>query len=287
MRVYIMTAFVEPEHLLECARTAEEAGYHGVTMGDHLAYPKALASGHPAGVQVRPDHPFPDVPVTLAAMGAVTTRLKVVAGVYLLPTRPPLITAKAFATAAILTNYRVVLGIGTGWLEEEFPYTDATFRGRGKRTDEIIELLRKAWSEGWVEHHGDHYEFEPFVLPPVPRQPIPMWGGGEAVAALRRAAHLDGYIGLHYYEMPDALARVRKIQDMRSAEGTIDREDYEILVGLDHQPTVDDCKFLEEAGVTAVWVTPWVPRGLASGDPGLDAMRTSILRYGDEVVQHV
>jgi probable F420-dependent oxidoreductase len=286
VKVYVISTFLEPENLLECARIAEAEGYYGCTVADHVMYPKNMLSKYPYVGDWGPEAPFPDTLVTMAAMGVATSTLKLISAIYLLPARSPVIVAKAVATAAILTGYRIEFGVGVGWMEEEHDYTGQDFRTRGRRMNEIIELLREIWSGEYVDHHGEFFDYEPFVVPPAPKGPIPIWGGGEAPAALRRAAHLDGFIGSNYYPLDLALERVEQIQAMRRAEGTSGREDFGILMGLDHSPTIEDCKRLEEVGVTAVWASPW-SEGPSMSDPGIDAVRDSLRRYADDVVRKV
>jgi probable F420-dependent oxidoreductase len=287
MNVYVITTFLDTENMVECARVAEAAGYHGCTVADHVMYPKNMLSKYPYVGNWGPEAPFPDTMVAMAAMGTATSTLKLISSIYLLPARPPVIVAKSVATAAILTGYRVELGVGVGWMEEEHNYTGQDFHTRGKRMNEIIDLLREIWSGDYVDHHGEFFDYEPFVVPPAPKQRIPIWGGGEARAPLVRAAHLDGYIGSNYYDIDTALDRIARIQEVRRAEGTIDRPDYGILIGLDHPATVDECKRLEEAGATAVWVSPWQPDGPSMSDPGIEVVRESLKRYAGDVVSVV
>jgi probable F420-dependent oxidoreductase len=290
LKVYVISTFLDPEHLLACAQTAEAEGYGGVTVvtvADHVMYPKDLLSKYPYVGNWGPEAPFPDTWVTIGAMAAATSRIRFISAIYLAPARPPVITAKAVATAAILSGYRVDFGIGVGWMKEEHDYTGQDFHTRGRRTDEMIELFREIWSGDYVEHHGEFFDYAPFVMPPAPRQPIPLWGGGEAPTALRRAARLDGYVGANYYDLQTALERVQRIQEARRAEGTDGRADYGILIGLDHPPTIEDCKRLEEVGVTAVWASPWQPDAPSMGDPGLDLVIESMKRYANEVVAKV
>jgi probable F420-dependent oxidoreductase len=286
MKVYVIPAFLRPEHMLEVAACAEGEGYYGCTMPDHVMFPANLTSKYPYAGDWGADAPFPDTWVTIASMAAVTQRLEFISAIYLAPARPPVIVAKAVATAAILSNYRVTLGAGVGWMKEENEYTGQNFHTRGRRLDEMIVLLRKIWSGEVVEHHGEHYDYEPFVVPPAPKGPIPIWGGGDAERPKRRAARLDGWVGANYYPLETALEHVRRLQQIRREEGTDGRDDYGILVGLDHPPTIDDAGRLEEVGVTAVWASPWSP-GPSMGDPGIGAVKDALKRYADEVVHAI
>jgi probable F420-dependent oxidoreductase len=286
VKVYVIPAFLEPEHMLEVAVCAEEAGYYGCTMPDHVMFPANIQSKYPYAGDWGADAPFPDTWVTISAMAAVTKTLKFISAIYLAPARPPVIVAKAVATAAILSGYRIQFGAGVGWMKEECDYTGQDFHTRGRRLDEMIELLRKIWSGEVVEHHGKYYDYEPFVVPPAPKGPIPIWGGGDAERPLQRAAGLDGWVGANYYDIDTALGHVARLQEFRRDAGTDGNDDYGILVGLDHPPTLEDIARLEDAGVTAVWASPWA-EGPSMDDPGIDVVTEALKRYADDVVLRV
>jgi probable F420-dependent oxidoreductase len=287
VKVYVITTFLKTEHLVATAEAADREGYYGCTVADHVMYPKDIGSKYPYAGEWGADAPFPDPWVTIAAMAARTEKLRFISAIYLAAARPPVIVAKSVATAAILSDYRVEFGLGVGWMKEECDYTGQDFHNRGKRLDEMIELLRKIWAGGFVEHHGTYYDYEPFVVPPAPKGPIPIWGGGDSERPLRRAAHLDGWVGANYYPTDTAIEKVRALQDVRRAEGTDGRSDYGVIVGLDHPPTLDDIGRLEVEGVTGVWASPWKPDGPSVDDPGLAAVEESLKRYAEEVVHRV
>ena len=121
-------------------------------------------------------------------MAAVTERLQFGTSVYIAPARDLFTVAKQVGTAAVLSNNRVNLGVGAGWMREEFAQTGQEYDNRGKRLDEMIPALRTLWSGGWVEHHGEHYDFGPLQIEPSPTQQVPIWCGGHSRAALKRAA---------------------------------------------------------------------------------------------------
>lgn len=286
MEVFVISTFVRPEHMLDLARVAEAEGYYGVTVPDHVMFPADISSKYPYAGDWGADAPFADTWVTIAAMAAVTQRLRFISAIYLAAARPPVLVAKSVATAAILSDYRVTLGAGVGWMKEENDFTGQDFHTRGKRLDEMIELLREIWSGDVVHHHGTYYDYEPFVVPPAPSGPIPIWGGGDTVRPMRRAARLDGWVGANYYPLETALEHVATLHEHRRAEGTDGRDDYGILVGLDHPPTLEDCKRLEDAGVTHVWASPWNP-GISTDDPGPDAIADGLRRYASEVLHRL
>jgi probable F420-dependent oxidoreductase len=225
MKLWQSLAFVEPDQLVPLARCVEECGFHGVLLSDHLAFPGTLASRYPYAPDGKPmfdgSVPFPDPWVTIAAMAQVTTRLRFATLVYVLPLREPLDVAKSAGTAALLSQDRLILGAGAGWMKEEFDAVGIDFKTRGSRFDEMIEVLRKLWSGRPVEHHGRHFDFPPLQLCPVPAKPVPIYIGGTSEAALRRAATLgDGWMGSGNLpeEVPGVLARLRELRKRAGRE---------------------------------------------------------------------
>ena len=92
----------------------------------------------------------------------------------------------------MLTGYRFHFGVGVGWLKEEFELMRQPFNTRGKKTDEMIDILKDLWDDGYAEHHGELYSFGRCGMFPVPKKPIPIWVGGKTPPAIKRAARCDG-----------------------------------------------------------------------------------------------
>src|SRR6185436_738698 len=200
MKFWQSVTFSEPDDLLPIARLTEQIGFHGVFVSEHVFFPEKLESKYPYSADGTPvftaDTPWLDPWAQIAAMAAVTTTLRFVTGVYILPLRHPLEVAKAVASLALLSHDRVGLGVGAGWMREEFEVLGREFQGRGKRMDEMIEVLRKVWAGGMVEHHGAHYDFPPLQMSPAPRTMPPILIGGQSELAFKRAARLgDGWVG--------------------------------------------------------------------------------------------
>ena len=105
-------------------------------------------------------------------MAAVTERIRFLTGIYVLPMRNPFVAAKAVGTAAWLSGDRVTLGVGVGWMREEFALLEQPFEQRGARTDEMIEVMRTLWAGGMVEHHGGFYDFARLQMSPAPAPPV-------------------------------------------------------------------------------------------------------------------
>jgi probable F420-dependent oxidoreductase len=138
--------------------------------------------------------------------------------VLVLPMRPPLIVAKSVATLDYLTGGRVLLGVGAGWLKEEFDLLGQSFEDRGQRTREAIRILKACWADDPVHFEGTHYRLAPFGMDPKPRQGprVPILGGGESDAALRRVAEVcDGWhpLNLSPEQVQERLGRLREFAD--------------------------------------------------------------------------
>src|SRR4051794_2576791 len=197
VKFWASTAFSPIGHYVPLARAAEEAGVHGLLMSDHIFYPQKLESPYPYSADGTPiwdpSTPWPDVWVVTGAMVGATTRLHFGQSIYIAPARDLMTVGKQVGTAAALSENRIHLGLGAGWMKEEFDQTGQSFANRGKRLNEMIQALRALWGGGWVEHHGEYYVFGPLQMQPAPSQTVPIWCGGHTEPALRRAArYCDG-----------------------------------------------------------------------------------------------
>lgn len=195
-------AVVEPDSLVDFARRAEAAGCDSVWVPEHLIWPQTITSDYPYNDGGSPPVPSSvnlyDPWVLLAAVGAVTTTIKLGTCVYVLPLRDPLVTARAVATLDVVSNGRAILGAGLGWMKEEFDAAGVDFRTRASRNDEIVPILRSLWSEELTSAAGRHINFEPVYFYPKPPQGagLPIVFGGDSEAALRRSARLgNGWLG--------------------------------------------------------------------------------------------
>jgi len=260
VKLWQVVSFSEPEQLLGVARAAEEAGFEGVLVSDHLFYPARIESRYPYSEDGKPAFdgatPFPEPWTTIAAMAAVTTRLRFATMVYILPLRHPLEVAKAVGTAALLSGGRVALGAGAGWIREEFEVLGVDFATRGARMDEMIDVMRLAWTGRTVEHHGRFFDVPALQMSPPPPAPPPIWVGGLSRAALRRAAARgDGWIGTG--QTPDEAVRIaRELRRLRREAGR-EGEPFEVVVPLVAPPDADTRRRLVDAGVTATTAWPF------------------------------
>ncbi|MEO5841132.1 MAG: TIGR03619 family F420-dependent LLM class oxidoreductase [Acidimicrobiales bacterium] len=283
--------FTAPERLLELARAAEEAGMYGVSLPEHLVTPTTIVTPNPyvagGGSGYAPDTPFIDPFVAFGALSAVTTRLHFLANVYVLPLRPLFVAAKSISSAAVLSNDRVVVGVGIGWLREEFEAAGVRFTDRGARTDEMLALLRDLLTGAPVAADTRHHQFGEVRIAPVPARPVPILVGGISDAALRRAARSDGWIGVNFDEQTllPILKRLLAAREDAEREGAATR-DRPFAVVVSRPPEFDRAlaERYAHAGVTAMVNRPtaFSVGALASRDEHLAAMREFV-----DVVTHL
>lgn len=269
MQFWCSVSFLDPARLLDVARACEHHGYTGVMLADHLAVPATLTSTYPYAEGGAPDWepstPWPDAWVAIGAMAAVTSSLRFSTNVYVAPARHPLVVAKAVSTAAVLSGGRVALGAAVGWMREEYDAGGHAFTTRGRRLDEMIQILRALWRGEVVDHHGRFYDLDGIQVSPVPPEPIPIYVGGESDAALRRAARADGWIG-SVYGLDVALEHLARLRRFRDEAGTIDHDSYEVILAVPGRAgDLDTYRRLEAAGVTGVTCSPWMGRDGVEG----------------------
>lgn len=200
MRFWQFLRFTAPADLLTLAPAIEQQTlFDGVVLGDHVIFPEELTSPYPYSKDGKllwdPSTPWPDIAVSIAAMCAVTTRLQFSTNVVVLPLRNPIEMARSLATLSAISGNRVALGAGVGWMAEEYRALGIDFATRGKRYDEMIEVMRLLWSGEMAEYHGRFFDFPRLQLSPSPVGKIPLYLAGGSAAAMRRAARVgDGWI---------------------------------------------------------------------------------------------
>jgi probable F420-dependent oxidoreductase len=278
-------AFIDPTEYGEIAVAADAAKWDALVVSDHLVHPAKISSAYPytedGSTRWKPDAPWPDPWVAIGAMGAVTERIRFLTGVYVLPLRNPILVAKAVGTAALMSGNRVSLGIGVGWMRDEFELLEQRFERRGRRADEMIQVMRTLWRGGMVEHHGEFYDFEPLQMSPAPTAPIPLLGGGLSEPALRRVGCLlDGWISdLHTAE---ELSRIiGTIRAYREEYGRADAP-LEIVAACSDVVDVDGFRRLEDAGVTQILTKPWV--FYCGPKASLRDKCEALVRYAGEII---
>src|SRR5439155_8392947 len=187
---------VVPEGATALATIAEDNGFESLWTVEHVVVPGDYQSAYPyspTGRMPGPEEsPIPDPLIWLTWVAAATRRIRLGTGILILPQRTPAILAKEVATLDVLTGGRVTLGIGVGWLREEFAALGVPWQNRGERTDEYIEALRVLWRDAEPTFHGRFVDFERAKSYPKPVQAggVPIAVGGHTEAAARRAGRL-------------------------------------------------------------------------------------------------
>lgn len=206
------------------ARAGEAAGFHSAMVADHVVFPVTSQSVYP--YTVSGEHPSHGDALEqfaiLAFVAGITERLRLVSSVTILPYRNPVLTAKMLATIDVLSEGRLTVGVGVGWLEEEFAALGAEFARRGAVSDEYLRILRLLWTQSPASFAGEFYSFDAIRCEPFPVQKPhpPIWVGGHSQAALRRTARYgDGWhpvgaiaaVPLPPEEMVRKLAELRRL----------------------------------------------------------------------------
>lgn len=216
------------------AQLAERIGFDFISVSDHVVVPAQIGSTYPyseGGIweTATPDGYSLEQLTTLAFLAGCTEKLQLVTSVTVIPHRPALLTAKILATADQLSNGRIVLGVGAGWLREEFEalQTDP-YDARGKVTDEYISAFKELWANEAPSFKGEYVNFDKILFAPKPAngKSIPIWVGGESNPALRRTAKLGDawYPGSrnpkHRLDTPERLADgISKMHAMAEKHG--------------------------------------------------------------------
>jgi probable F420-dependent oxidoreductase len=263
--------FANPQLLAHLAQSAERFGFESIWTVEHVVIPQDYQSPYPYSpsgkIPGSEDVPIPDPLLPLAYAAAITKTLKLGTGVMILPQRHPLYVAKEVATLDVLSNGRVILGIGSGWLKEEFDSLGLDFHQRGARTDEAIKSLRALWSpEAASSFRGKHFSFGPVKCFPKPVQKggVPIVIGGHSPAAAKRA----GRYGDGFFPAIGEPDKLQALFAMMAAEAKkAGRDPKQIELSCMGRAKVDSLKALEDVGITRVVVPPpaYDPDGITRG----------------------
>jgi probable F420-dependent oxidoreductase len=266
---------------VELAQAAEAAGFESLWTVEHVVVPARYESRYPysptgkmgSGLE---DFPLPDPLIWLAYVASATRTIKLGTAILILPQRNPVVTAKAVATLDHLAGGgRVLLGVGVGWLAEEFATLGVPFEDRGARTDEYVAAMRALWSQERASFRGRFVSFDEVFCRPRPAGGrIPIVVGGDTPAAARRAGRLgDGYF-------PARGAPVALFDEMRRAAEAAGRDpaDVELTVSAPAEPA--EIEALARLGVTRVAV----PVSSGAGLPAQVKTPDDVLRYGKNVI---
>jgi len=285
MRFTYAESMCDPSHYLPLAIAADQAGWTSFTIPDSIVYPEVSDSKYPytpdGNREFLEGRPFIEPFSLIPAMGAVTERLRFTTFVVKLPIRLPVLVAKSAASVAVITGNRFGFGVGLSPWPEDFRACGQDWKSRGKRMDEMIEIIRGLMTGDFFEYHGEYYDIESLKICPTPTEPLPILIGGHAEPALRRAARLgDGW--MHAGGDPQTLQRlITRLHELRREYGR-EREPFEIhAISMDAY-TIDGIRRLEDVGVTDAIVGF---RNAYEPDTQTLEHKTSVLRqFADNVI---
>jgi probable F420-dependent oxidoreductase len=265
----------------ELAQAAEAAGFDSIWTVEHVVVPHGYQSRYPYSPTGRmgsglEDYPIPDPLIWLAYVASATRTIKLGTAILILPQRNPVITAKAVATLDHMAGGgRVLLGIGVGWLAEEFATLGVPFEDRGPRTDEYVAAMRALWSQECASYQGRFVSFDRvFCRPLPPGRRVPIIVGGDTAAAARRAGRLgDGYF-------PARDARAELFDEMRRAAEGAGRDPGAIEITVSAPTDPAEIEALARRGIARVAV----PVSAAAGLPAQVRTPDDVLRYGKDMI---
>ena len=277
--------FVDPEGAVGLARAADAAGFESLWTVEHTVVPAGYESTYPYDRSGRmpgsDDAPIPDPLVWLAFLASATTTINLATGILIQPQRNPVVLAKEVATLDHLSGGRVQLGVGVGWLEEEFDAIGIPFTERGRRTDDGIAAMRALWSQDQATYEGEFTSFTDCICRPRPvGGTVPVHIGGHTEVAARRAGRIgDGFFpasGSH-----EVLGGLFDVVRRTAEESGRDPATIEITCGgngVFGPGALDEAAALAELGVDRIVI----PSFLFWKDTA-----AALAAYGDEVIDRV
>lgn len=228
------------ESMVAIAQHAESLGFADLWTSDHLVLPIESESSYPyvraANVRLDPHYPVIDPMIALAGLATCTTRIGLGVSVYLAALRNPIVAAKLVASLDQLSGGRVRLGVGAGWIREEYETFGIDFSERGRVLDEHLACMRTLWTEPEPRFHGQYFQVENIGFEPKPVQArLPIWVGGNSAAARARAARLGD--GWHVIDVPLPELE-RGIEDLRKRCHDAGRDPGDVIVSVRSQVAV-------------------------------------------------
>ena len=249
-----------PERITENIRKAEACGFESAWIGEHLILPVECSSKYPYSPDGRfpapLDVPFHDPMLALAFAAAVTSRIRLATGIFVVPLRNPVTTAKSVASLDVLSNGRVIFGVGIGWFAEEFAKTGASFADRALRTREYIELMKALWTQDDPQYAGKTFSINGvrFNPKPVQKPHPPIVVGGTSAHAIRRAVRYgDGWYAVAR-SMDEACALIGQLRDEQNRAQRARPVEITLSLRTGHALTLEEVRQLAELGVERILV---------------------------------
>ena len=286
MQYTVSVAMSPLEQLIELAKTAEELGFDNIALPDSIFYMEKQSTDYPYtadGSRLWNDEtPWVDPLILAGAMGAVTSKVRFYTNVMKLGSRNPLLLARQVGSVANLTKNRFGFGVGIGWAPEEFEWCGVPYAKRGKRVDEMIDVIKLVLGGGMVEFHGDFYDFEKLQMSPAPSEPVPFYVGGHTDVALKRAVRIgDGWTSamMTCDQITETIGKLKKLL----AEAGRGDDPFEYQVVCIDKFGVDGHRDLVEAGVTDYIGMPWMFEGLGFAAP-LEKKQDAMKRFAETYI---
>jgi len=270
--------FAQPEHAAELARAAEDVGFESLWTVEHVVVPKNYDSVYPYNRQGKLggdfNHDVPDPVVWMSYIAAITKTIRLATGILILPQRHPLYVAKEFATLDTYSNGRAMMGVGIGWLEEEFDALGIPFKDRVARTEESMQALRSLWRDDVASFDGQQFSWNEVGSYPKPVQPngVPIIVGGHVPAAARRAAKFgDGFFPGRIDRLDELLAEL-KAECERIGRAP---SEVEVTTGTPDM-SLDNIKTMADKGISRL-VMPPPGQGKEDVRRGLEAFAENVI----------
>ena len=278
-----------PDYYVELAKAAEIAGFDNFVIPDSICFPEIPSkSTYPYNESGKGDfldgvpflEPFSLIPV----LASHTSTIRFTTQVMKLPIRQPVLVAKQISSIAVIAKNRFTFGVGLSPWIEDFEVTQEPWKGRGKRMDEMINIIQGLLSGEYFNFQGDFYEIPSIKICPVPDIKIPWLMGGHSEAALKRAAKLlDGWTsaGLDFKETKRIIER---INELRGEFGTLEKPFYNLTMGPECY-SLDGIKQLEDIGINECAVGFRDSYAGGDDDRTLETMLGEINYYADSIIQ--
>ena len=273
-----------PGSIASIAHKAEELGFESLWIPEHIVLPVKYKSPYPYSATGRmpapPETPLHDPMLALAFVAGITTKIKLATGIYVLPIRNPVTTAKAVASLDVLSGGRFIFGIGIGWLEEEFEAVGMNFKDRALRTREYIALMKELWTKDDPAYSGKtaHIEGVKFMPKPTQKPHPPIVFGGDTEPSLKRTARLgDGWYGIG-----DDLERTRgvikRLHELEREFGRTSPLELTVAPRLKEPIDVAQVKRFADLGVTRI---------IFAAGPATKDQLAGMERFANEVIAKV
>jgi probable F420-dependent oxidoreductase len=283
-------------NLIEFAQHAEALGFHSGWVSDHIAWPKDIASRYPYtddGSFAPPmDMPWLDPIGTMFFVAGCTERIKLAPTVLILGYRPPVHTAKAIASLDALSEGRVILGIGVGWMREEFEVLGMPYDHRGKRADEQLALFEKFFAEAEPSFHGEFYDVPTVGFEPKPfNGRVPIWVGGDTEPAFKRTVRSGDAFHAAFQKVGEVDAAWQRIGELCDEAGR-PRDELRLSIRLYLVPAqsmapaksiggsteqmLDTIGQWQAIGVDHILLDPVAPGGFPGRMRAMDAFMTDV-----------